>query len=75
MKEMYYPFEYCNCECDNCKHEEKIFSIDYIFIDKQLKKNNWYLKNINNEPREFCCEECYLNYITTNNANLDGEEI
>ena len=63
MKHIDRDFENCVCCCDYCNYDEMIESTNYATINKEIKSYGWVIKKIDDEWKEFCCDECHDNYM------------
>lgn len=72
-KNMNYDFENCDCDCDNpkCRSYELIDGCDYTEINNELKNMGWIIKNINGKWYDFCCKECYDNFMIKKEIKKD----
>lgn len=59
----------CQCDNDHCENE---FSFefcdgypDFRACQEELKDEGWISRKIDNEWYDFCCEECYYQWIKT----------
>lgn len=58
-----YVFESCECNCDECGFTNIVDSTDYSEVNKELKRDNWIIKKINDNWYDFCSPECYETYM------------
>ena len=63
MKEVCYELKETVINCDNCEKEFVVESTNYNEINEELKFNKWLTRQINNEWCDFCCLECYKEFI------------
>lgn len=64
MKEVYYDFENCDVDCDECGHSAIIGSTDYTEINQELREEGWIIKCINGNWYEFCSMSCYRKFMS-----------
>lgn len=55
------------CECDECgstyEYEFEDGNVDYRECQAELKEEGWISRNIDGEWYDFCCLECFKNFM------------
>lgn len=63
MKYTYREFDNTDIYCDYCGHIELVEGTDFSGINKELRSRGWVIKKVNGSWKDFCCKECYQNYV------------
>lgn len=71
MKEVMWGFTFgegtIECECDNCGqsfvYEFYDNFVDFQGCQEEMKSEGWKAKKIDGDWYDFCCEQCYYEWI------------
>lgn len=63
MKTTYGRLKETEVECDNCGITEVIDETYYPAVNEELKDCGWFVRKVYDEWCDFCCYECFREYL------------